>query len=454
MPNFWSIDGAQIALANAGLSPNREGIGNSFEQYVHSVYKANGAAFAVIAARCRVFSQARFQYQKLVKGRPGDMFSKPQLGLLERPWPNGTTGEMLTHMDVDVAMAGNSYFTVADEDGRIGVKNARNNPFIARLRPDWVQLILASPSGNMYWPDVRVIGLWYSPPGNEPMLLRTGDFSHYSPYPDPDARFRGMSWLTPCLNEVKADNAITAHKTGFLRNGATPNLAVVLSEEVEDDEFIRFVDEFRKEYEGTSNAYKTLILAGGADVKPLSVDFKALDLKSIQGGLETRMCAAGGIHPTIVGLSEGLEGSSLNAGNYGAARRIASDMTVRGLWAMAASSLEVLVPFEAQPNTGARLVVDDRDIPFLREDAKDEAEIFSVLSTALNMLVTAGWEPDDAVKAAKARDVSLLIGKHSGLPSVQLQQGVDASGNGSMPTVGQAGGNGNARREVTPASGN
>lgn len=440
MPPFWSIDGARVALATQGISPDRESLGNGFEDYVHNLYKANGAIFAVIAARCRIFSQANFMYMKYDKGRPGDLFSNESLGILQRPWQNGTKGEMLTHMDVDVAMAGNNYLTVADKAGNIGPSRvkAENEPFVARLRPDWVQLVINAPSGNPFNPDAHVLGLWFSPPNGNPTFLLAKEYSHYSPIPDPTARFRGMSWITPVLRDIQGDTAITNHKISFLRNGATPNLSVVLPEDTEDEDFLAFVENFREEYEGSANAYKTLILTGGADVTPLSVDFQALDLKSMQGGLETRMCAAGGVHPSIVGLSEGLQGSTLNQGNYTAARRIASDMTVRSLWDMAAASLENLVKL---PSTGHRLMVDIRDIPFMREDAKDEADIFFVLSQAIRQLVDGGYKPDAVVKAAKARDIELLVGQHSGKLSVQLQEpgakpaSANGNGNGAMPEL-------------------
>jgi hypothetical protein len=110
--------------------------------------------------------------------------------------------------------------------------------------------------------------------------------------------------------------------------------------------------------------------------------------------LSNTLRLAAGIHPTIVRLSEGLQGSSLNAGSYTPARRIATDMTVRSLWGTAAASLAPFVP----RRTEHRLWYDDRDIPFLREDAKDEADIFNTVSLAVRQLIEAGYEPDAAVR--------------------------------------------------------
>ena len=114
-------------------------------------------------------------------------------------------------------------------------------------------------------------------------------------------------------------------------------------------------------------AYKTMYLAGGADVTIVGSDLKQLDFKLTQGAGETRIAAAAGVPPIIVGLSEGLQAATYS--NYGQARRRFSDLTMRPLWGNVVGSLATIVPVPG----GAELWYDDRDIPFLAEDRKDEA---------------------------------------------------------------------------------
>lgn len=429
MPAFWSTDGARVALS-AGLSPGYEGLSHSFEDYAARMYKANGIVFSCVLARMRVFAQGRPAYQKYTDGRPAQFFRLPDLELLERPWTNANTAMLLANMEIDASVAGNFFCTLADEEGRVGrAARAESGLFLSRLRPDWCTLVLGSKAVVDNWnhPSIRVLGLLYRPPSGEPFTLLRKEFIHYAPIPDPEAKFRGMSWLTPIVREALADGAYTTHKLSFLRNGAMPNMAITMGEDVDDEDFQAFVKAFRDEYEGAGNAYKTLLLAGGADVTPLSVNFQQLDLKATQGHGETRIAAAAGVHPTLAGLSEGLAGSSLNAGNFGATRRLFVDATIRHLWACAAPALETLRPPPSPQSQ--RLWIDDRDIPFLREDASDEAQTFAVQVTAARQAVEGGWEPDAAVEAAKARDVGLLLGKHTGLISVQL----NPPGSGSTP---------------------
>lgn len=421
MPPFWASDGARVSLAtSAAWSPGTETVTDNFESYVTGLYMANGPVYATIAARARVYSQARFQMQQMRAGRPTDLFNDNALSLLEVPWEHGSTAALLSMMEVDASLAGNWFATVVDGQGRIG-RAAFGSPdaWITRLRPDWCTLIIDAPSGDPSWPDARVVALRYDVPGASrgPLLLTRSEFAHYAPMPDPVARWRGMSWITPIVREAQADAAYTTHKLSFLQNGATPNLVVKLDPDTEEDEFLAFVEQFRSDYEGAPNAYKTLFLGGGADVTPLSINFKELDMRAGQSHLETRIAMAGGVHPVIAGLSDGLQGSSLNEGNFKAARRLFVDSTIRDLWAKTCPVLEVFAP---PPRSGTRLWYDARDIPFLREDAKDEAETFLVQAQAARHLTDGGWKPDAAIKAAKVSDIALLVGQHTGRLSVQL----------------------------------
>jgi hypothetical protein len=156
---------------------------------------------------------------------------------------------------------------------------------------------------------------------------------------------------------------------------------------------------------------------GGADVTPITHDFQQLQFSQTVGKGESRIAAAAGIPSSWVGFSEGLQGSGLNsAGVYAAARRRFADGTIRPLWRMASASLAVLVKVP----TGAELWYDEAGIAFLREDEQDRAEIMQTTMSSINTAIMAGFEPDAAVEAFRDKDVGLLLGKHTGLVSVQM----------------------------------
>lgn len=410
-PPWWASEGWSAPMWSP-FSADRETIDRDFAGYIDGAYKRNGIVFACILARLLVFTEARFQWRRYDKGRPSDLFGSPELSLIENPWPGGTTGELLAHMEQDVSLAGNAYIAVVGkgEDRRL-----------RRLRPDWVEIVTGSPSEDPWDLEAKVAGYIYKPrriigvSEKEPTLLTPSQVCHYSPIPDPDAQWRGMSWLTPVVNEITADTAATKHKLKYFENGAVPGLVMSYDSKLSSDQFEAAVAKFRETHEGPDKAYKTLHVGGGADPKVLGANLQQIDFKVTQGAGETRIAAAAGVHPVIVGLSEGLAGSSLNSGNFAAARRRFSDGTIRPLWRIAAASLQ---PILNTPE-GAHLWYDDRDIPFLREDAKEEADIQQVQANTIKALTDSGYTHTSVVAAMNAGDWNLL--EHSGLFSVQLQ---------------------------------
>lgn len=417
-PPFWSLDHPLYTLSSS-LS-GEERIGNDFESYVSQAFKDNGTIFACMVARQLVFSEARFLWRRFENGRPTDLFGDQSLGIIETPWPQGTTGQLLSRMDQDASLAGNFWGVRVDDQGRFGRNATGSNVRIFRMRPDWVTVVIDAPSGHLLGPDAQPVGVLYKPPAvgtvqQTEWLIPYQDVMHYAPIPDPVRRFVGMSWLTPIVKEIESDTKVTRHKNKFFDNAAVPNIAVKFDKETSPEAFQNFVENFKSTHQGSWNAYKTLFLMGGADVTPLTQDFKQMELSQTQGKSESRVASAAGVPPSWVGFSEGLQGSALNAGNFAAARRRFADGTIRPLWRIAAAALQQAT----QPRDSNRsLWYDDRDIAFLREDQKDIADIQFRQASALRQMVDAGFEPSSSVQSIANDDFRQL--QHTGLFSVQL----------------------------------
>jgi phage portal protein BeeE len=185
---------------------------------------------------------------------------------------------------------------------------------------------------------------------------------------------------------------------------------------ISKEAFDKFREGMEARHRGIGNAYKTLYLGGGADAKIVGSNFQEIAMAAVQGAGETRIASAAGVPASIVGISEGLAGSALNAGNYTATRRRFADGTLRPLWRAACGALQNLVP---PPDGGARLWFDDRDVLFLQEDVKDAADIQSRNALTIESLIRGGFVPDSAVRAVTTGDFTVL--EHTGLYSVQLQ---------------------------------
>lgn len=422
-------------MGSMSRGSNHESIENDYQGYVRGAYKSSGVVFACILAVQLVFSEVRFQYQQLNDGRPGDLFNDDAaLEVLKNPWPRGDTGELVSHALQDYYLAGNHYvlkeFVPATDTERPHFR-------LRWLRPDWVDIILTKKPEEAR--DVDIAGHLFRPGGTEnrelwevfPIDGSKGTIAHWCMTPDPEAMYRGISPLQSVIVEVMADKAATKHKAKFFENAATPNLAVSFKETVTEDQFKTFMEQMDSTKHGVEHAYETLYLGGGADVTVVGAKIEQMDFRTTLGHGETRVAAALRIHPTIVGLAEGMHGSTLNEGNFKAAKNMFADGTLKPMWHSLANAYSVLVP--AKP--GARLWYDDRDIAFLRQDRLDIAQIQEVQAQTISALIQSGYTADSSRDAVVHNDMSLLV--HTGLFSVQLlPPGTMQSPNGSAPSAG------------------
>lgn len=402
--SYFTFNGsAYPAMGSGTIRGNTESIGAGFTAYIEQAYKSNGIVFACEAVRVSLFRQATFQFQRFKDGRPGDMWGNSLLNPLHLPGDGLTTGDLLAMMLLDADFGGNAFVN-------------RRLDRLVRLRPDWTTIVWR---GTSVWDlDGEVAGYLYQEggpsSGNDPVALDANAVAHFMPTPDPLAPRRGMSWLTPVVREVMSDGAFTNHKNAFMQNGATVNLVMEYDKDMAMELYNAAVDSFEAKHEGPQNAGKALHLLG-ATAKAVGADMQQMDFKSVQGAGETRIAAASGVHPAIVALSEGMQGASLNAGNFAAARRLTADKCLRPLWSEAAASLAHIIDVPS----GSVLAADVRDVAFLREDEKDAAEIQEVQARTITTYVNAGYESDSVIAAVAADDMTKL--KHSGLLSVQLQ---------------------------------
>jgi phage portal protein BeeE len=244
----WSypLSSFQQTLASVGT----ERPADTFVGLSTGAHSVNAVVFACMSLRQSVFSSVRFTWRRLRNGSPSDTFGSPELRLLERPWPGGTTQDMLSRMNQDTDLAGNSYWT-------------RQGSQLVRLRPDWVEIIatprrIGKQSGQVGW---EKLGYRYTEggpnSGAESVAFTVDEVAHFAPIPDPQSVFSGMSWLTPVLREIQNDQSMGRHQRAFFDNGATVNMVIRHAPGAAQDKVQKWVEEFEDKYKGPSNAYKS-----------------------------------------------------------------------------------------------------------------------------------------------------------------------------------------------------
>lgn len=408
------------------LRQDREEIPQHFLGLLNA-YQGNAVVFGLELKRLQVFSQALFRFQELRNGVGGDLFWAPELEILEHPEPKVGTQGFLMRVLISADFGGTA-FIVRRPNGRLKV-----------LRPDWVTVILGSREETPDPVDIELLGIGYRHGGyagsGEMKIFQADEVAVWSPIPDGTAFYRGIPWPLAAVREIQADAAATLHKLMFFENGATPNLIVTLDKSLTLDKAKEWIALFEQDHKGVLNAYRTVYLGGGAAQQVVGANLRQIDFKATQGAGETRIALVSGIHPSIAGLSEGLQGASLNAGNFTAARRIVADVTLHSMWGGLAQALQDIVP---PPRNGSRLWY-DHNIPFLADDVRDAAEVLSQKASAIRTLTDGGYTPESVVAAVTSGDLHRLV--HTGLLSVQMLppgEGGNATAETGRALIGQA----------------
>lgn len=405
---FWEgmASGASVLTTSYG-SPDRESILPNLASFATEAYNSNTIVFGAILARLMLFSEATFKYQNLLNKKLFGDNTPDGLTVLENPWPNGTTGELLARMIQDVDLAGNCYIIRGEEH-------------LFRLRPDQVTIVSHevrdNRTGNTYR---EVIGYSWDPnplpgigPSDDVQYYDVSEVAHWSPIPDPVATFKGMSWLTPVIREIQADNQMTTYKMQYLNNAASPNLLIKYKGPLQPGTIDALRERMEARYGGASNAFKTLVLDQGADATTIGNSFEQMQFATVQAAGENRILIASGVPGIVIGSKEGLMAATYS--NYSQAMRRFSDITMRPLWRSCCACLSRLITIPGP----SRLWFDTSDIAALRQDQQEAATTMLAQSQAIGELVRFGYEPLSARDAVMANDMSLL--KHPGIPVMML----------------------------------
>jgi hypothetical protein len=195
---------------------------------------------------------------------------------------------------------------------------------------------------------------------------------------------------------------MTAYKTQYLTNAATPNLLLKYAQKLQPGTVDSLRERMTARYGGASNAFKTLVLDQGADATVIGNNLQQMDFSNVQQAGSDRILAAGHVPGIIVGL-EPLRGAGRG---YEESLRNFADLWARPQWRSLCGALQKLVP--GMPDRGVRLWYDTSDIAALQDGEMVRSQATLVRAQALLALHQAGYDLDSATAAVEAADLSQL----------------------------------------------
>lgn len=391
---YWEgmSSGAAILTTSYG-SADREAILPQAAGWAQQMYGSNSVVFSAILARMMLFSEAAFVLQAKDDKHT---YTNSSLGLLQEPFgPGSSSGELLVRMEQDVSLAGTAY--IWGEPG---------GDLLVRLRPDWTTIVselVQVPGGGAYR---RRLGYWVQPPAGvtgqgKGEFYPADEVACWAPVPDPQATFRGMSWLTPAYRDILGDQGMMTHKVKYFENAASPNLLIRYSQKLAPGTIDGIRERVTARHGGADNAFKTLVLDQGADATVIGNSLQQMDFADVSAAGEERILADSMVPGVLVGL-EPLRGAGRG---YQESMQKFANLWARPSWRSACAVLERFVP--GLPG-GARLWFDTSDIAALQDGELERGQAALVRAQAVLTSRQAGYTRESCVAFVNSGDVTQL----------------------------------------------
>ena len=390
---FWEgeASGASV-LTTSYASADREPVLPQLAGFAQQANSSSAIVFAAILVRMALFSEARPCYQAKDDKH---LFGNTSLGKLEEPFgPDTTFGDLAARAQQDVCLAGNSFTWDPPGENRL-----------VRLRPDWTTIIselVQVDGGGEYR---RKVGYWWEPPKSlldqgRGFFIPAAECVHWAPLPDPQADFRGMSWLTPAMREIQGDDGLTSYKLQYLKNSASPNLLIKYQQKLAPGTVDAVRERMHARYGGVSNSFKTLVLDQGADVTVIGNSLTQMDFSGVSAVGVERILADAAVPGVLVGL-EPLRGAGRG---FQESMKKFSNMWARPEWRSFFGAFAQIMDVPA----GNRLWYDTADIAALQDGETERAQAALVRMQALLAARQAGCDLQSAIAAIDSGDLTLI----------------------------------------------
>lgn len=279
--------------------------GNPLREYrtKHEAITANiGWAFTANDAIARPAARIELKlYRKQKDGDKEEIVEHPVLDLLRRP--NGAlTGKQMRRLHFSyMNFAGESYILMMQGD----------KPFEpgAKKLPDSLHILPAHlcefKLGDTYSQSVIKFN------NNEyPVTSIIRDLN-----PDPRNPYFGQSIITAAAATIDTDEQMKDWNRRFFANNARPGLIFSTKEEMSDDAYNRWKQQFADGHTGTENAYKNLLVENG-DAKPYMVSQQDLDFLNSRKFTRDEIFGMFQVSPAVVGVIENANRSIMDGAIY------------------------------------------------------------------------------------------------------------------------------------------
>lgn len=138
--------------------------------------------------------------------------------------------------------------------------------------------------------------------------------------PDPDNPRNGKSIVSAAASAIDTDEKAKRYNRQFFANAARPSMLVESEKQMTDLAYNRWKQQLNELYTGEFNAYKPLLLEGGASAKPFALTQKDMDFLQGRKFSMDEILAMFGISPAMLGMIVAANRANMEAAEYNFAK--------------------------------------------------------------------------------------------------------------------------------------
>ena len=253
---------------------------------------------AIVYRAVRIVAESVGSLDFVLYDGANELTAHPLIDLIKRPNPRQDGAALMEALSAHLLLAGNAYVEAVAlaEEGGVAPRVRE----LYALRPDRMKVV-PGPDG---WPQAYE----YTVAG------QTARFDQSAPQPpvlhltlfNPLDDHYGLSPLEAAAVAIDTHNAAATWNKSLLDNAARPSGALIYDSDggavLSAAQFERLKTELDKQYQGTANAGRPLVLEGGLDWKPMSFAPKDMDFMEAKHAAAREIALAFGVPPMLLAI--------------------------------------------------------------------------------------------------------------------------------------------------------
>lgn len=140
--------------------------------------------------------------------------------------------------------------------------------------------------------------------------------------PDPRNIYRGRSIIEAAAETLDTEYQMKNWNRSLFANSGRPSSVIEVPEVMQDDAYKRLKQQMEEAHSGSDNAFKQIILEGGAKLAPYMMSQQDLDFLQSRKFSKDEIFAMFRVSPSIVGMTENVNRANAEAQDYTMAKRV------------------------------------------------------------------------------------------------------------------------------------